>query len=67
MIYFISFLNGWVYEGNSTIEDLEIIKPNLPAQLEGLKDTYLDVKVRLNDGTLVIIERQVLNVQSFPV
>lgn len=59
----ISFLNGLVYEGNSTIEYLEIIKPNLPPQLEGLKDTYLDVKARLNDGTLVIIQIQVLNVQ----
>lgn len=61
----ISFLNALIYEGNSTIEDLGIINPNLPPQLEGLKDTYLDVKARLNDGTLVIIEMQVLNVQSF--
>ncbi len=61
----ISFLNALVYDGNSTIEDLEIITPNLPPQLEGLKDTYLDVKARLKDGTLVIIEMQVLNVQSF--
>ena len=61
----ISFLNALIYDGNSTIEDLEIIAPNLPPQLEGLKDTYLDVKARLNDGTLVIIEMQVLNVQSF--
>lgn len=61
----ISFLNALVYEGNSTIEDLEIINPNLPPQLEGLKDTYLDVKAKLNNGTLVIIEMQVLNVQSF--
>jgi predicted transposase/invertase (TIGR01784 family) len=61
----ISFLNALVYDGNPTIEDLEIIDPNLPPQLEGLKDTYLDVKAKLNDGTLVIIEVQVLNVQSF--
>ena len=61
----ISFLNALIYEGNSTIEDLEIINPNLPPKVEGLKDTYLDVKARLSDGTLVIIEMQVLNVQSF--
>nr|WP_318731881.1 Rpn family recombination-promoting nuclease/putative transposase [Roseofilum sp. Belize Diploria] len=61
----ISFLNALVYEGHSTIKDLEIINPNLPPQLEGLKDTYLDVRATLNDGTLVIIEMQVLNVQSF--
>jgi len=61
----ISFLNALVYEGNSTIEDLEIINPNLPPKIQGLKDTYLDVRATLNDGTLVIIEMQVLNVQSF--
>jgi predicted transposase/invertase (TIGR01784 family) len=61
----ISFLNALVYDGNSTIQDLEIINPNLPPQLEGLKDTYLDVKAQLNDGTFVIVEMQVLNVQSF--
>ncbi|MEG4320730.1 MULTISPECIES: Rpn family recombination-promoting nuclease/putative transposase [unclassified Microcoleus] len=61
----ISFLNALIYEGNATIEDLEIINPNLPPKVEGLKDTYLDVKAQLSDGTLVIIEMQVLNVQSF--
>ena len=61
----ISFLNALIYEGNSTIQDLEIINPNLPPRVQGLKDTYLDVKAKLNDGTLVIIEMQVLNVQSF--
>ena len=61
----ISFLNALIYEGNPTIEDLEIINPNLPPKLEGLKDSYLDVKAQLSDGTLVIIEMQVLNVQSF--
>ncbi|XZO04200.1 MAG: Rpn family recombination-promoting nuclease/putative transposase [Microcoleus sp.] len=61
----ISFLNALIFEGNSTIEDLEIINPNLPPKIQGLKDTYLDVRSTLNDGTLVIIEMQVLNVQSF--
>ncbi|NEO71287.1 Rpn family recombination-promoting nuclease/putative transposase [Moorena sp. SIO3H5] len=61
----ISFLNALIYDGNPTIEDLEIINPNLPPKVEGLKDTYLDVKAKLKDGTLVIIEMQVLNVQSF--
>lgn len=61
----ISFLNALVYEGNSTSEDLEIINPNFPPKIQGLKDTYLDVEATLNDSTLVIIEMQVLNVQSF--
>ncbi|MEG4571106.1 Rpn family recombination-promoting nuclease/putative transposase [Microcoleus sp. N3A4] len=59
----ISFLNALIYEGNSTIEDLEIINPNLPPKLEGLKDTYLNVTAKLDDGSLVIIEILVLNVQ----
>ncbi len=59
----ISFLNALIYEGNSTIEDLEIINPNLPSQLVDLKDTYLDVTAKLDDGTLVIIQILVLNVQ----
>ena len=61
----ISFLNAMIYDGNPTIQDLEIINPNLPPKITGLKDTYLDVKARLADGTLVIIEMQVLNVESF--
>jgi len=60
-----SFLNALIYEGESIIEDLEIIEPNLPPRVQGLKDTYLDVRACLNDGTIVIIEMQVLNVQSF--
>ena len=61
----ISFLNATIYEGNSIIEDLEIINPNLPPRIVGLKDTYLDVKAKLKDGKLVIVEVQVLNVPSF--
>lgn len=61
----ISFLNAIIYDGNPTIEDLEIIDPNLPPQVEGLKDSSLDVKAKLADDTLVIIEMQVLNVESF--
>jgi predicted transposase/invertase (TIGR01784 family) len=61
----ISFLNALIYDGNPTIKYLEIINPNLPPRIIGLKDTYLDVKAQLADGTIVIIEMQVLNVESF--
>ena len=61
----ISFLNATIYDGNPTIADLEIIDPNLPPKIAGLKDSSLDVKAQLADGTLVIIEMQVLNVESF--
>jgi predicted transposase/invertase (TIGR01784 family) len=61
----ISFLNATIYDGHPTIADLEIIDPNLPPKIAGLKDSSLDVKAELADGTLVIIEMQVLNVESF--
>jgi predicted transposase/invertase (TIGR01784 family) len=61
----ISFLNAIIYEGEDIVKDLEIINPHLPPQIEGLKDTYLDVKAKLKDGSIVIIEMQVLNVESF--
>ena len=55
----ISFLNAMIYEGNPTIADLEIIDPYLPS-----KDYYLGVKAKLAGGATVIIEMQVLNIES---
>jgi predicted transposase/invertase (TIGR01784 family) len=60
-----SFLNALIYEGKPVIEDLEIIDPALAAPIAGLKDTYLDVKAKINEGKTVIIEMQVLNVSAF--
>ena len=61
----ISFLNAMIYDGNPTIADLEIIDPYLASRVQYLKDSYLDVKARLTGGATVIIEMQVLNVESF--
>lgn len=66
----ISFLNALLYEGQPTIEDLEIIDPYQAPQLKGMKDTFLDVKATVKDGKTkggktVIIEMQVLNVIGF--
>jgi predicted transposase/invertase (TIGR01784 family) len=61
----ISFLNAILYNGNSTIEDLEILNPYQAPKIRGVKDTYLDVKAKLTDQTTVIIEMQVLNVEGF--
>jgi len=61
----ISFLNAMIYDGNPTIADLEITDPYLPSRVQYLKDSYLDVKARLIGGATVIIEMQVLNVESF--
>lgn len=61
----ISFLNALLYEGQPTIEDLTIINPAIMPRIRGIKDTYLDVKAKLDDNTTVIIEMQVLNVEAF--
>jgi predicted transposase/invertase (TIGR01784 family) len=61
----ISFLNGLLYPQESTIEDLEILNPYLSPKIRGIKETYLDVKARLENGTAVIIEMQVLNTEGF--
>ncbi|MGK7919515.1 MAG: Rpn family recombination-promoting nuclease/putative transposase [Trichodesmium sp.] len=61
----ISFLNALIYSGKSIIQDLEIIDPYTPGDTISLKDTYLDVRAILNNGSNVIIEMQVLNVPAF--
>ncbi len=61
----LSFLNGLLYEGESIIQDLTIIEPYQAPRIEGVKDSYLDVKAELIDGKIVIIEMQVLNVLGF--
>lgn len=61
----ISFLNALIYQGEFIIQDLEIIDPYNPGDTVDLKDSYLDVKALLNDGSNVIIEMQVLNVAAF--
>ncbi|MEQ9553208.1 MAG: Rpn family recombination-promoting nuclease/putative transposase [Coleofasciculus sp. G3-WIS-01] len=61
----ISFLNALIYESNSMIQDLEIIDPYNPRDVVDLKDSYLDVKALLDNGSTVLIEMQVLNVAFF--
>ena len=61
----ISFLNAILYEGHSTIQDLEIINPYLAPKIRGLKETYLDVKAQITGDKTVIVEMQVLNLEGF--
>jgi len=61
----ISFLNAIVYGGEPTIEDLTIVNPYNPGQLMTLKETYLDVKAVLVDGSIVVIEMQVAQMAAF--
>jgi len=61
----ISFLNALIYEANPVIQDLEIIDPYNPREVVDLKDSYLDVKALLDNGSTVLIEMQVLNLAFF--
>ncbi|MEG4854055.1 Rpn family recombination-promoting nuclease/putative transposase [Microcoleus sp. B5-D4] len=61
----ISFLNAILYQGNSAIESLEILNPYQPPKIRGVKDTYLDIRAKLNNEPTVIIKMQVLNVEGF--
>jgi predicted transposase/invertase (TIGR01784 family) len=54
----ISFLNALIYQGNETIKDLQVIDPYQAGQVLGLKDSYLDVKATLDNGTIAIVEIQ---------
>ena len=62
----ISFLNSIIeFNNNQKIKDLTILDPyNIPI-LKGMKDTFVDVKAKLEDDTKVIIEMQVLNHDGF--
>ena len=61
----ISFLNAIVYDNQNIIQSLEIINPYNPEVTNTLKDTYLDVKAVLDNGSTVVIEMQILNVEGF--
>lgn len=61
----ISFLNALLYQGQTIIQDLEILNPYQAPRIKGIKDTYLDIKAQLNSGTTVIVEMQVLNLEGF--
>jgi hypothetical protein len=51
----ISFLNALLYAGEAKIQDLEIIDPYSSGTIVGLKDSYLDVRARLDTQEIVII------------
>lgn len=61
----ISFLNAIIYEGQNVIKSLTIVNPLNPGQVIDLKDTYLDVKAILADGSISIIEMQIGRIGAF--
>ena len=60
-----SFLNAIIYEGNQVIQSLKITNPYNPGQISAFKETDLDVKATLNDGSIVVIEIQRTRTSSF--
>ncbi|NEQ72127.1 MAG: Rpn family recombination-promoting nuclease/putative transposase [Okeania sp. SIO2C9] len=61
----ISFLNALLYKGQNTIHDLEFSNTYEAGAMAILKDSFLDVKATLDNGSIVIIEMQVLNIEGF--
>ncbi|MEQ9368834.1 MAG: Rpn family recombination-promoting nuclease/putative transposase [Coleofasciculus chthonoplastes F3-SA18-01] len=61
----ISFLNAIIYAGEPVIKSLTIVNPYNPGQVLSLKDTYLDVKAVLADGSIVVIEMQIASMAAF--
>ncbi len=62
----LSFLNALLdLEGEARLQEVEILDPYVAPKIRGMKDTFLDVKVRDGRGRTFIIEMQVLNVPGF--
>jgi len=61
----ISFLNAILDFGENPIVDLTIINPYQMPSIYGLKETYVDIKAQLENGTTVIIEMQAYNQTGF--
>jgi predicted transposase/invertase (TIGR01784 family) len=59
------FLNAVIYNGEATIQDLEIIDPYQHGHLETLKDTILDIKATITGDKIVVIEMQVISMNAF--
>ncbi len=61
----LDFLNAILDFGERRIVDLTIVDPYQIPLLEGMKDSFVDVKAILSNSKTVIIEMQVLNVEGF--
>jgi predicted transposase/invertase (TIGR01784 family) len=61
----LSFLNALLDFNGEVIADLTIVDPYQIPLIQGMKDSYVDVKATLSNRTQVIIEMQVLNVEGF--
>ena len=60
-----SFLNDLLYQGQAVIKKLTIKDPYLPARLKDLKETAVDVRAVLEDGSEKLIEMQLFPTTGF--
>ena len=62
----LEFLNALLdYPPEQQVCGLEIVDPYQIPLLKGMKDSFVDVKATLNNGSHIIVEMQVLNVPGF--
>src|SRR5258708_2775385 len=62
----LSFLNAILdLKSPYKIEEVKILDPYLAPKIQGIKDTYVDVRARDEQNRWYIIEMQVLNVEGF--
>ncbi|MCW1969911.1 MAG: Rpn family recombination-promoting nuclease/putative transposase [Anaerolineae bacterium] len=61
----IDFLNAVLYHGEARIKTVNILNPYMQGERYADKETYVDVRARLDDEREVLIEMQILNVGGF--
>ncbi len=61
----VGFLNDLLYAGKPVIQRLTIKDPYLPARLKDLKETAVDVRAVLDNGTEKLIEMQLFPTSGF--
>ncbi len=61
----VGFLNDLLHQGNKVIQSVKILDPYLPSQIKNLKNTAVDVRATLTDGSEVLIEMQMFPVAGY--
>lgn len=61
----VGFLNDLLHGGKRVIQSVKILDPYLPSQIKNLKNTAVDVRATLEDGSEVLIEMQMFPVAGF--
>jgi predicted transposase/invertase (TIGR01784 family) len=61
----LGFLNDLLHQGRRVIREVHIQDPYLPSQVKNLKNTAVDVRALLVDGSEVLIEMQMFPVANY--